>query len=293
MTQVPIDPGARAGENEEKGIREVAPDLAYQRLAIVNVQYYGVKGARDGEWVLVDAGVTGTTGLILRAVEERFGGSRPAAIVLTHGHFDHVGALPELTERWDVPIYAHPLEMPYLDGSSSYPPPDPTVGGGMMAALSPLYPRGPIDVSRWLRPLPEDGSVPAMPGWEWIHAPGHTPGQVALWSRSDRTLLPADAFITTGQESAYAVATQRPELHGPPMYYTQDWEASAATVRKLAALAPDMVVPGHGRAMRGAAMREALDLLARDFEAVAVPDQGRYVRDPARAETGSAYTKPE
>jgi hypothetical protein len=48
-------------------------------------------------------------------------GARPAAIVMTHGHFDHVGALASLAERWDVPIYAHPLELPYLDGRSSYP----------------------------------------------------------------------------------------------------------------------------------------------------------------------------
>ena len=102
-------------------------------------------------------------------------GARPAAIVMTHGHFDHVGALASLAERWDVPIYAHPLELPYLDGRSSYPRPDPSVGGGMMSAMSRFYPRGPVDVGRWLRTLPEDGAVPGMPGWRWIHTPGHTP----------------------------------------------------------------------------------------------------------------------
>ena len=293
MTQVPIDATARAEENEQGGVREVAPDLAYQRLAIVNVVYVGPAGAGNGGWVLIDGGVMGTAPLILHAVEERFRGSRPAAIVLTHGHFDHVGALRELAERWDVPIYAHPLERPYLDGSASYPPPDPTVGGGLMAAMSPLYPRGPVDVSRWLRPLPDDGSVPEMPGWRWVLAPGHPPGQVALWRASDRTLLAADAFVTTRQESVYAVALQRPEIHGPPMYYTQDWEASGETVRKLAALAPELVVTGHGRAMRGAGMREGLNLLARNFDAVAVPAHGRYVEAPARPEDGSAYRAPD
>jgi hypothetical protein len=31
----------------------------------------------------------------------------------THGHFDHVGAREKLAEKWDVPIYAHELEVPY------------------------------------------------------------------------------------------------------------------------------------------------------------------------------------
>src|SRR5690606_10809191 len=154
-----------------------------------------------------------------RAVQERFGEhAKPAAILMTHGHFDHVGALKDLASKWDVPIYAHPEEMPYLNGSIPYPEPDPTVGGGMMARPSFLYPRGPIDVSAWLRPLPEDGSVPPLPGWRWVHSPGHTRGHVAFWREADRTLIAGDAFITTNQESAYAVATQKPEIQGPPMY---------------------------------------------------------------------------
>jgi hypothetical protein len=89
-----------------------------------------------------------------------------------------------------------------------------------MARLSGLYPRGPIDVSSWLQPLREDGSVPPLPGWRWIHTPGHTVGHVAFWREADRALIAGDAFITTDQESAYAVATQKPELQGPPMYFT-------------------------------------------------------------------------
>jgi glyoxylase-like metal-dependent hydrolase (beta-lactamase superfamily II) len=170
--------------------------------------------------VLIDAGVWGTANTITRVAESRFGKtSRPRAIVLTHGHFDHVGALTELAERWDVPIYAHALEQSFLNGSQQYPPPDPSVGGGLMSALSRFFPRGPIDVSRWLRELPAHGHVPVMPGWRWIHTAGHSPGHISLWCEADRTLIAGDAFITTAQESAYAVFAQKPELHGPPMYH--------------------------------------------------------------------------
>jgi glyoxylase-like metal-dependent hydrolase (beta-lactamase superfamily II) len=283
--QIPVDPSCVVGEHQPDGTMQVAPDLSYQRLLLVNVAYYGPPGAGAGGWVLVDAGVFGTYNTILGAAETRFGaGSKPAAIVLTHGHFDHVGVLKDLAEHWDVPIYAHELERPYLDGRSSYPPPDPTVGGGMMAALAKLYPRGPIDVKPWLRPLPADGSVPGMPGFRWIHTPGHAPGHVSFWRDADRALIVGDAFITTAQESAYAVATQEPELHGPPMYYTPDWDSARRSVEQLAALEPALVVPGHGRAMRGPGMIEALRALARDFDAVAVPKHGRYVDEPAGLE---------
>ena len=95
--------------------------------------------------------------------------------------------------------------------------------------------------------------------------------------------------MTTAAESAYATVTQAPELHGPPRYYTVDWGAAGASVETLAQLDPDLVITGHGRAMRGPALREALHALAREFDRVAVPDQGRYLDRPAKAEDGTAY----
>ena len=140
--------------------------------------------------------------------------------------------------------------------------------------------------------LPEDGTVPPMPGWRWIHAPGHSVGQVALWREADRSLIAGDAFVTTAQESAYAVAVQEPELHGPPMYFTVDWPAAHASVKALAALEPERAITGHGRPLEGAGLRDALHALARDFEEVAVPKRGRYVGAPATAEDGTAYPAP-
>ena len=198
--QIPLPDSTRADSTATNGdgTHPIARDLAFKTFVFVNVGFVGVPHTGDRQWVLVDAGIIGAAGSIMSAAAERFGeNARPAAILMTHGHFDHVGVLKDLAERWDVPIYAHSLELPYLDGRASYPPGDPSVGGGLMARLSPLYPTGPVDVSRWLRPLPEDGSVPGLPGWRWLHTPGHSPGHVSFWRESDRTLIVGDAFVTT------------------------------------------------------------------------------------------------
>ncbi|WP_375257427.1 MBL fold metallo-hydrolase [Citreimonas sp.] len=262
---------ARGGRTEE-----IAQDVAWRRLGIVNVVFLGPPGAGDRGWVLVDAGLNGTARMIEAAAAERFGhGARPRAIVLTHGHFDHVGALQQLARRWDAPIYAHTLEHPFLTGQAAYPLGDPTLTGAM-AALCGFYPTAPVDVSPRLQALPEDGSLPGLPGWRWIHTPGHAPGHVSLWRERDRTLVAGDAVVTTRQESALAVLRQAPEMHGPPAYFTPDWTAARHSVRRLADLAPEVIVAGHGPPMGGARMRMALHDLARHFDDLAVPHGGRY-----------------
>ena len=287
--QIPVDPAAVFGDAEAGGVIGLLPDLAYRRIGIVNVIFAGSPGASP---VLIDAGLPGTAAAIRSAWASRFGeASKPAAVILTHGHVDHVGALETLLGEWDVPVYAHADELPYLNGTAAYPPPDTHVGGGLMARFASLFPRQPIDVSRWLQALPGDGSVPCLPGWRWLHTPGHSAGHVSLWREADRSLIAGDAFVTTAPESVYAQATQEPELHGPPMYFTADWDAAARSARALAQLQPEVAVTGHGRAMHGPALRSSLDALAAGFERVAVPADGRYVLHPARAADGSAYDR--
>lgn len=286
--QIELDDSAQADEGAQAdGTHEVVSDVAYQRLAIVNVVFIGEPGSKD--WVLLDAGTMGTAELIASVAQKRFGDTPPRAIVMTHGHFDHFGALEALVAKWQVPVWVHELEKPYFDGTASYPPPDPGVGGGLMALLSPLYPRGPVNVSQYLKVLPSNGSVPPLPSWKWVHTPGHTPGHVSYWRESDKVLVVGDAFITTAQESAYSVALQKPEMHGPPMYFTQDFDASKVSVDRLIALEPEIAVVGHGRAMRGPLLRQSLQELSRRWDEVAVPQDGDYVEHPARPEDGTAY----
>ena len=70
-------------------------------------------------WVLVDTGLENSTGLIEEVVEKHFSGFPPKAIILTHGHFDHIGCVKQLIKKWNVPVYAHPQEFPYLTGKKN------------------------------------------------------------------------------------------------------------------------------------------------------------------------------
>ena len=105
-------------------------------------------------------------------------------------------------------------------------------------------------------------------------------------------LIAGDAFITTQQESLLSVMAQQEVMHGPPMYFTQDWETARRSVQMLASLDPETAVTGHGPIMRGEKLRMALNWLADHFDEAATPRDGRYVREPARADQRGTYYIP-
>src|SRR5437899_3133565 len=173
-------------------ITRIAPDVGWLPVSFANVYFVGRPGST---WVLIDAGLPGRAAEIFAAGEARFGaGSRPEAIVLTHGRIDHAGSALALAEMWDVSIYAHRLEIPFLIGRSPYPPPDPTVGGAL-AFLSRFFPRLSRDLGARLREL-RTSRVPGAPNWVWFFTPGHSPGHVSFFRDSDRVLFAGDPFAT-------------------------------------------------------------------------------------------------
>ncbi|GEO06179.1 MBL fold metallo-hydrolase [Adhaeribacter aerolatus] len=271
----------------------VAPGVSCLQIVMVNVYLISDPADTNGNWVLVDAGLAGSASRIKRAAEKLYGkGTKPRAIILTHGHFDHIGALRQLLEEWDVPVYAHLLELPYLTGRSAYPPPDPTVGGGAMAFMSRIYPNKPIDISRHVQALPNDGTVPHLPGWTYLHTPGHTAGHISLFRDSDSVLVAGDAFVTVKQESMLAVMTQKQEVHGPPAYYTPNWEAAKRSIERLLLLRPKVAATGHGLPMYGDELLDQLGLLFREFDQRALPHQGRYIHQAAEADESGVISLP-
>ena len=270
----------------------VADDVHGLRTLFVNVFFVGQPGVGN-PWVLVDAGLPGYAGPIKKRAAELFGsGNKPRAVVLTHGHFDHTGALKSLLKDWDVPVYAHPLEEPYLTGKSGYPPPDPTIGTGLITLTSFALPIGPSDFSDNLKLVADGESIPELPGWRVVHTPGHAPGHISLFRDGDRTLLAGDAFMTTDMDSVVAVAQQKQEFHGPPIFITCDWGAAEQSVKLLAALKPTAAGVGHGVSVRGADLERGLNQLTHHFAAISIPSEGRYVKQPAVTDENGIVSMP-
>lgn len=263
----------------------VAPDVWGLKDMMVNM--YMIYSASEKKWFLVDAGLKWSAPKIRKMADDLFWpDTRPAAIILTHGHFDHVGSVAALADEWGVPVYAHIMELPYLTDLSSYPPPDPNAGGGLFSAISWLFPNQAINIAEHIMPLPENGAIPGLPEWRYIYTPGHSPGHISLYRQNDGVLLAGDAFVTTKQESLLSVLRQQEVISGPPRYFTCNWQQASESVLKLASLEPEVVATGHGSPQYGEAMRQSLHHLADNFEEIAVPSHGRYSKDPALADEG-------
>lgn len=265
-------------------MQEIARDLAIVPMIIANAYLVG----NAESWVAVDSGTPGNAKNIREAAETRFGpGAKPRAIVLTHGHFDHAGSSRALAEIWGVRIYAHRLEWPYLDGRSSYPPLDPTAPG-FFSMMSRFFPSHTVNLGDRLEEIGNNLPALGMGEWDVINTPGHTPGHVAFFRRGDGVLLAGDSVTTMDLDSFVATLTKQQKLCRPPVPATTDWQQARRSVHLLAELRPRVIAPGHGLPMFDAA--NELAELARHFP---IPQHGRYVNEPARAdESGVTYLPP-
>lgn len=253
--------------NQTETFSEITEDLGYATLLMVNVCFFGKPNNQTNEWTLIDCGLPNSAEVIHEIAEKRFGkNTKPKTIILTHGHFDHVGSIVELLKKWDVAVYAHELELPYLTGQKDYPSGNPSVDNGLMSKLSPLYPNEGINLGEYVKPLPSDGSVPGMSGWRWIHTPGHTAGHISLFRDDDHTLIVGDAFTTVRQESAMAVLAQKKKINGPPAYFTFDWRSAWESIKILKSLNPYIAITGHGKPMYNEELSSQLDELSIHLE---------------------------
>jgi glyoxylase-like metal-dependent hydrolase (beta-lactamase superfamily II)/predicted ester cyclase len=193
----------------------------------------------DGGMTMFDAGARTMTRAVASA-GARLGGIR--RVVLGHGHTDHRGSAPAL----GVPVLCHPDEVQDAEGSGGfrYWPADLAgvpFGTRQVQKLLHRYAwdGGPVQISGTV----SEGDEVA--GFRVVHLPGHAPGQIGLWRESDRLALCSDCVYTIdmwGRDCA-------PQL--PAATYNYDTEQARASVRKLAALEPAAVWPGHAKPITG------------------------------------------
>ncbi|WP_395095043.1 MBL fold metallo-hydrolase [Armatimonas sp.] len=245
-------------------------------LGFVNV-YFIDSGEPGGDWALIDTGLPLHFSAIVREAQRRYGKGAPTGIYLTHGHYDHVGSAAALAAYWNVPIFAHEAELPFLTGQCDYPPADPSSCGGWLSLASRFASTHGKDLRPFVQPLTE-GPL----GWEVIPLPGHTPGQVGFWQEATRTLIAGDALMNLKLD------TWRPrrELTWPPPPFTTDWFATRKSLETILALRLRTLYFGHGDPLVNA----PLDKLTQWF---AIARKGRYIGEPVRQATdGSLIIAP-
>ncbi|KAL4430854.1 hypothetical protein ABPG75_006110 [Micractinium tetrahymenae] len=154
---------------------------------------------REGSsWALVDAGVPAHAGQLVEALRVTLPPNDTlAAIILTHSHPDHVGALPQLLQAYPhVPVVAHEGEAPFLTGEKHYSPPSGL--GARVARWAGVAPETPLQVPRERLHLLEeplmDFSSYGLEELVYIVTPGHTPGHISLLHSASHTLLAGDAL---------------------------------------------------------------------------------------------------
>ncbi|SFJ00041.1 Glyoxylase, beta-lactamase superfamily II [Paenibacillus sp. UNC496MF] len=174
---------------------------------------------------LVDAGISMMTKGIAEFAEKRLG-LPLRRIVLTHGHGDHTGAVKKLAERYpDVTVYAHEIEIPYMEGKLAYPgrkKPQQSVAPGL---ANPL-------------PAVADGTLARVGGLSAHLTPGHSPGHVVYFHEADGVMLAGDLFTSKGGR-----------LRKPMPMFTADMAEAVRSSEIVRKLRPSRLEVCHGGAV--------------------------------------------
>ena len=179
--------------------------------------------------VLIDAGFSSARKEILRQLEAE----TVAAHALTHAHPDHFGSSHAVCESLGIPLWCGEQDAPVVEGER------PAPGQGVVAKLLSRMPRpDPHPVARRLAEGDE------VAGMTVLDVPGHSPGHIAYWRESDRTLICGDVLFNL------SLPTLRPGLREPYRVFTPDPARNRESARKLAELRPNLVLFGHGPPLR-------------------------------------------
>ncbi|PNH85928.1 MBL fold metallo-hydrolase [Arthrobacter sp. AFG20] len=226
----------------------ICPDVG-EGVHLITHAHVNCYVIEDDEGVtLVDAGLPSMWPMLLWLLEDR--GRRPGdvkALVLTHGHFDHVGFALRAHREWGLPVLVHEQDAylaahPYRYKPErnrflypfTHPRSLPLLGG--MAAAGALKVKG-ISETQVL----EAGAAVPVPGRPTVvHTPGHTDGHCILQLPDRGIVLSGDALVTldpyTGKSGPQIVASAA----------TNNTRQSLASLQAIAATGAAVVLPGHG-----------------------------------------------
>jgi glyoxylase-like metal-dependent hydrolase (beta-lactamase superfamily II) len=209
-------------------VKLIAPDVYL--LGGFPPAAFNVYAIRDGDrWLLVDTATRHARRRIMRQLPGEL-----EAILITHAHRDHAGAMHAVAKETGAPVWGSEADADALEGKVPAPTNEQHRDALVNRLLAGLW-KEHHPVARRLA----DGEIVA--GFEVIAFPGHTPGMIGLWRESDRTVLCADTMRSIN------LFTGMPQLGEMPEAFTSDIGESRRSIRKLAALEARTICFGHGR----------------------------------------------
>jgi hydroxyacylglutathione hydrolase len=203
---------------------------------------YIVAPAAGEECVIIDPGQEAVRGVEDLLAEHRL---RPVAVLLTHGHIDHIWSVVPVCGAKDIPAYIHPDDREMLtDPARGFPA---GVGQQLLGGLTFTEPDDVAELT--------DGSVLNLAGLEFTvdHAPGHTPGSVTFRSAP----APGESVFFSG-DLLFAGSIGRTDLPGG------DYQTILGSLARVCLPLPDetVVLSGHGPATTIGAERVSNPFLA-------------------------------
>ncbi|PHH71337.1 hypothetical protein CDD82_6576 [Ophiocordyceps australis] len=225
---------------------EVAPNVFCISCTDVNA----VVLRQGSDLTLIDGGWPGDVDAIEKALESI--GHTPQdirAILLTHAHIDHLGAVQAFHDRFKIPVYADSVEIRHAAREYIEQASEGDVLKGPMPQTTDWYQRvlkvgadKDITISDVQPVAPGPMDVPGRPVAIATH--GHTSGHSAFYVAEARAIITGDCLVTD-----HAVST----IKGPqpcPWFFNHSIPDALSALKELKSVDADVIVPGHGQPLK-------------------------------------------